>query len=294
MSIIFNRRLLVSFMSLLFLAYLPVAAQQKPTFRVASFAKDPTRTAALNEEFKKLDGNNKPYAIIHVTSNNPGDDLNAYEFDFGYISSFKRMQGSELWVYVANGGLKLQIRRQGFADCSYELTEKIEAGMDYSMQLATSGAVFTRMVEFHVKPANAKAVVMMKSSKAGAQAELFGTTDASGAVAKSLELGTYSYEVYSDNYHTSQGIITLTRGKDNYIEEVTLKPNFGEVTLKVAGDAEIFLNGQSKGRGSWSGTLKAGNYAVECRQMNHRPSSQYITIASESIQGAVFMLRYGS
>ena len=263
------------------LLFLPLSlfAQSKPTFRVASFAKDPTRTTAISDEYKKKDKSQHLYSIIHVTSNNPGDDLSAYRFEFAQVSEFQEIHGNELWVYVQMTARQLTITRQGFENVRYTLPQKIEEGMDYIMQLATSGAVFTRMVEFHVKPAIEKATVMIKSNKAGAKNEQFGITDASGAVAKSLELGTYSYEVYSDNYHTSQGIITLTRGKDNHIEEVTLKPNFGEVTLKVAGDAEIFLNGQSKGRGSWSGTLKAGNYAVECRQVNHRPSSQYITIA---------------
>jgi formylglycine-generating enzyme required for sulfatase activity len=59
---------------------------------------------------------------------------------------------------------------------------------------------------------------------------------------------------------------------------VVLKPRFASITLRVASDADIYVNGELKGRRSWTGRLNSGSYQVECRQTNHRPSTQAISI----------------
>ena len=118
----------------------------------------------------------------------------------------------------------------------------------------------------------------LKSFTEGAPEEIFGTTDATGAVAKSLEYGTYSYKVLADNYHMSEGRFTLNDKSNTHIEDIELKPNYSDITLNVDADADIYVNGEKKGTRQWSGALKAGNYQIECHQVNHRPSHQYLTV----------------
>ncbi|MBP5569895.1 MAG: SUMF1/EgtB/PvdO family nonheme iron enzyme [Prevotella sp.] len=57
-----------------------------------------------------------------------------------------------------------------------------------------------------------------------------------------------------------------------------LRSNGANVTLSVDADVDIYVNNTKKGTRSWTGSLKAGSYQVECRQANHRPSSQNITV----------------
>lgn len=259
---------------------MPLCAQQKAKFSIASFEQDPFDLTAKNDAYKKIDGSGALYAIIKVTSNNPDDNLNEYNFNFGNLRSIVEQHDDELWVYVQKNAKIVTISRAGYTTISkYDLRTTIEAGKTYTMSLTTSGpVVYTQMLQFVVKPANVGAVVMIKSSKANASEELFGTVDATGAVAKSLEYGTYTYKVVANNYHTSEGRITLKDKTKNYIEEVALRPNFSEITLNVNSDADIYVNNERKGTRTWTGILRTGNYQVECRQANHRNSSQYITI----------------
>lgn len=263
------------------LCCLSVYGQKNLKFSVASFELDQFDLTAKNDLYKKTDGSGSLYAIIKVTSNNPDDNLREYNFNFGNLRSMVEQHDGELWVYVQKNAKTVTISRAGYATVSrYDLRTTIEAGRTYTMSLTTSGpTVYTQMLHFVVKPANAGAVVMIKGSKPNAVEEMFGTVDANnGSIAKSMEYGTYTYKVIANNYHTSEGRITLKDKTQTYVEEVTLRPNFSEITLRVNSDADIYVNNERKGTRTWTGILRTGNYQVECRQENHRNSSQYITI----------------
>ena len=257
-----------------------MCAQQRQKFSIASFEQDPFDLTAKNDVYKKIDGSGSLYAIIKVTSNNPEDNLKEYNFNFGNLRSIVEQHDDELWVYVQKNAKLVTISRTGYTTISkYDLKTTIEAGKTYTMSLTTTGpVVYTQMLQFVVKPVNVGAVVMIKSSKQNATEEMFGTVDATGSVAKSMEYGTYTYKVVANNYHTSEGRVTLKDKTSTYVEEISLRPNFSEITLRVDTDADIYVNNEKKGTRSWTGILRTGNYQVECRQENHRNSSQYITI----------------
>ena len=256
-------------------------AQQKLKFSVASFELDQFDLTAKNDAYKKVDGNGDLYAIIKVSSTNPDDDLRTYNFNFGNMNSMVEPHDAELWVYVQRNAKIVTISRAGYNPINrYDLHTTIEAGRTYTMQLSSQAPkVYTQMVQFNIQPATSGATVTVKSSKEGAVKESLGLVDATGSVARSLEYGTYTYEVIAPNYHPSEGRFTLKDKTKTHIETVTLRPNFSEMTLKVEADADIYVNGEKKGRRIWTGILKAGNYEVECRQLNHRNSSQHITVA---------------
>ena len=134
------------------------------------------------------------------------------------------------------------------------------------------------MVQFNVKPANSIAAVMVKNSAPDAKEVYLGNVDESGSIARNLEYGTYTYRVMADNYHTCEGKFTLNNKSKTFIEDVTLRPNFSQMTFVVNSNADIYINGVKKGTGKWTGILKAGQYQVECRQANHKPTSQYVTV----------------
>lgn len=80
-----------------------------------------------------------------------------------------------------------------------------------------------------------------------------------------------------DLYKAYNATFTIHQGETTKLSP-RLESNFAETTIKVEGNAEIFVNGERKGRGSWSGPLKAGVYNVECRLPNHVTSKKQITI----------------
>ena len=334
-------------------------AQQKLKFRVAEFGQDPFSTLARGAN-QKLDSDGKLYAIIKVTSDIPSDNLDKFNFDFGFVNSFKEKPEDldELWIYVQRGAKRVTISREGYTTVSkYDLGLTIEAGSTYEMKLSVQAPVVQyRILQFKVNPANEQALVKVRREGSTSGFDLWGSVNESGSINRLMELGTYYYEVVAANYETSEGVVELTSGDGNYVESVTLKPNFGwleiddstgiagaeiyvdnkkigtvpyksettrweardgyqlmitngelyktynstfsikkgevtklspqlesdfaQTTIRVDKDekADIYINGERRGTGVWTGPLKTGSYKVECRRENHRSTSTQIAV----------------
>lgn len=255
-------------------------AQERLKFAIADFDVDPFDLSAKDKQYEKYDGNGDRYAIIKVTSNNPDDNLSEYNFNFGNLRHEVVEHEGVLWLYVQRNAKLVSITRNGYYPINkYDLHTTIESGKNYVMSITSEDKkVYAQMVQFNIKPVNSKAVVMVKSFMEDSQEILFGYADANGSIAKSLEYGTYTYKVLADNFHMAEGRFTLNNKLETLIENVDLRPNFSDITFNVDADADIYINGEKKGTRQWSGALKAGNYQVECRQLNHRPTSQYIQV----------------
>ena len=280
-----KQKMLLALLMVLF-GSLTIEAQQKQTFSIARFEFDPFDTTPQNKLYEKIDGSGFRYAIIKVSSTMANDNLKEYNFNFGNLKSIVEQHDNELWVYVQKNAKLVTISREGYITINkYDLKTTIEEGKVYVMTLNPTKAIIqNQMVQFNVSPANAGAIITIKSTKPDAIEEMFGATDAMGAVAKALELGTYTYRVIANNYYISEGRFTLDNHTITHNEIVNLRANFSEITLQVDDDADIYVNNELKGKGSWTGTLRSGEYFVECRKVNHRPSSQYITVKENDNQ----------
>ena len=170
-------------------------------FSVVSFEEKPFDTAARDERYKIVDGNGDLFSIIKLVLNNAGDDLRAYSFDFGLCESRVKQVDGEVWVYVQRNAMRATIRRDGYKTVKYELNTTVQPGKVYEMVLTAEALpVYREILQFNIKPAGVKATVMYKSIAPGAQFQLFGMTDDEGSVAKNIELGTYIYEIHTENW----------------------------------------------------------------------------------------------
>lgn len=280
-----KQKVLLALLMVLF-GSLAVEAQQKLKFSINSFELDPFDTTPQNKLYEKIDGSGFRYAIIKVNSITPNDNLKEYNFNFGNMKSIVEEHDNELWVYVQKNAKLVTISREGYTTLNkYDLKTTIEEGKVYVMTLNSAKAIIqTQMVQFNISPANAGAIITIRGTRANAQEEMFGTTDATGSAAKPLELGTYTYKVIANNYYTSEGRFTLNNRTITHKEAVNLRANFSEITLQVDDDADIYVNNELKGSRTWTGTLRSGDYLVECRKANHQPSSQYITVKENDNQ----------
>ena len=88
-----------------------------------------------------------------------------------------------------------------------------------------------------------------------------------------LASGSHRVMVVKDMYRSYEQTIEVT---DNATATCTpsLIANFAEVRLTTDSAAEIWLNGERKGVGTWSGRLVSGEYLMETRRENHRPQSK--------------------
>ncbi len=271
------------FTTLLLLLFSQVLlAQQKSTFSVVGFTEKPFDTAAGDARYKLKDGNGELFAIVKIVSREAGDDLDAYSFDFGLC---EHRQGpsvfdGERWIYVQRNAMRVIITREGYSAVRHELERTVQPGKVYELVLSPAPRVIKkRHLLFQVTPADSKALILFKA-EGDADYRTFkdGQVNDEGMLSDKLVLGRYFYKITSQNYHTSEGIIELTDEEGTYTESVTLRPNFGTLTLIATDGCEIFVDGESKGYGSWTGNYYPGFYNVECRKPNHKSTVQTIEV----------------
>ena len=271
-----------------------VYAQQNLKFNIVKFELNQLDGTASNAQYKKVDGSGNLYAIIKVRSTDGDEGLGEFMFNFNSLKSIVEDKGDELWVYVQKNAKIVTISREGYTPLrDFDLKMTLQAGKTYNMEITydrvekvVKKELRMQMVSFKLSPAVKGAVVMRKQQGAD-KYELLGHTDNQGVASKNLAFGTYEYQVMVDGYFTSEGIVKLNNVKDVHIENITLKSNSSNITLVTDKGADIYINNEYKGKGTWSGLLKGGEYVVECKQQNHRPTSQTITIepnASKTIE----------
>ena len=209
------------------------------------------------------DQNGEVAALIKVVTTQT-----AFSFDCGAMGVVKTLQKpSEIWVYVPRGVKKMTISHPQLGLLrDYFFPIPIEAARTYELVLV-SGTVQTT-----VKQARTTQFVVFRLSPANAQVELDGTIleTIDGVATKMMKMGTYDYRVQAPNYLPEAGKVTIDNPKNKKIVEIELKPNFSKVRVKVDNNAEIWVNGEKKGNGSWAGDLSKGTYEFEAKKDGHR------------------------
>ena len=214
----------------------------------------------------ETDQNGETAALIKVVTTQTG-----FTFDSGALGIVKTKQTpGEVWVYIPKGSKKISIKHPQLGVLrDYYFPIAIEAARTYEMVI-TTGTVQTivnqartsQYVVFQLEPANA--VVELDG-------ELLETIN--GVASKMKNLGTYSYRVQAPNYLLEAGSVTIDDPKNKKIVNVSLKPNFAHITINVDNRAEIWINGEKKGIGSWKGDIGAGIYELEAKKEGYLSTS---------------------
>ena len=262
-----------------------IEAQQNLKFDIVKFELNQLDGTASNKNYEKIDGSGNKYAIIKVRSTDGDEGLSEFMFNFNSLKSIVEDKGDELWVYVQKNAKIVTISREGYTPLrNFDLKMTLQAGKTYNMEITydrvekiVKKELYMQMLTFKLTPAVEGAVVMYKKQGSD-KFELLGNTDKQGTISKNLGFGTYEYQVLSQKHFTSEGIVKLNNSDEVHTENITLKSNTSDIALVTAENADIYVNGELKDRGIWKGTLRAGEYVVECKQEGHRPTSQKIVV----------------
>ena len=103
-----------------------------------------------------------------------------------------------------------------------------------------------------------------------------------GSMSAVLASGRYDYTVTAVGYHSQSGTFTVSGETVN--RSITLKSDSANVTLTAPGNAEIWVNGEKKGTGRWSGMLNSGAYIFEARKDGYRTAKLTKEITSAQPQ----------
>ena len=221
------------------------------------------------------DQNGDVAALIKVVTTETG-----FTFDGGALGIVKtRQMPAEIWVYVPRGLKKITISHPQLGILrDYFLPVKVEAARTYEMALVTG------KVETTVREARTSQYVVFQLTPPNAVVELDGellqTTD--GTARKVMKFGSYNYRVQAPLYLPEAGFVTVNDPTNKHVVNINLKPNFTTVTITADGNAEIWVDGELKGAGTWTGPLGIGTYEIEARKQNYRSTSITPTIEFSS------------
>ena len=93
-----------------------------------------------------------------------------------------------------------------------------------------------------------------------------------------VKSGQADVRIVKSLYHDYNTTIEMS---DNQV--CTLKadliPNFAEVTITTDATTEIWIDGQKRGTGKWSGPLEIGKYTIDCQKESHEPAHHLLNVA---------------
>ena len=220
------------------------------------------------------DQNGEVAALIKVVTTQTG-----FTFEGGMAGIVKTKQEvGEIWVYVPHGIQKITIKhpqlgvlRDYFFPCA------IDAARTYEMVLA-SGEVRTVVTQdaggsflaLTVEPKNASVYINGELQQ----------IDDNGELMVMLPYGEHQYRIEANGYMNEAGVIAV--GKETVTKAIRLKSALA--TLKINSTtpgADIIVNNQKRGTGSWSGSLTAGMYLIECQKPGYHSYQTSITLAKQ-------------
>ena len=224
-----------------------------------------------------LDHNNgDPCALIKVRTNEHG-----FTFDAGRLLPIEKTEEQnyahplEIYVWVQSGAKRLSIGHKQLGNLyDYDLGMALQSGQTYILELG-SGKVNVNIEEMATEQ-----YVVFQLTPADAVVEIGGkmlkTVD--GTAQDLMKFGTYQYTVKAPDYQMEVGRIEVKDPENKHVIRVQLKSNFTQMTLTAPDGAEIWVNGEKKGSGQWTGNLGAGVYKFEAKKAGHRDSQRTITL----------------
>ena len=245
-------------------------------FSVSSFQILETDLTANTTGTMLYDPNGDVAAIIKVVTTEKG-----FSFDTGQLGIIKTIpKAAEIWVYVPHGVKKITISHPQFGSIQdYYFPISIESARTYELVLNKETDNTTarqkrnsQYVVFKLTPPNAEVVLN------GEKLQTYG-----GTAMKLMPFGSYNYRVHASRYLPEEGSVTVNDSQNKHVVNISLRPNFANVTLSSIDDAEIWVNNEFKDFGSWKGELDPASYVFETRKPKHRNSSLTCKIEASSV-----------
>ena len=214
----------------------------------------------------KTDQNGETAALIKIVTPEKG-----FTFDGGSLGIVATEEHTgEIWLYVPRRAQKLIIQHQDYGvlrDYFYPIP--IEGGKTYEMLIDIGTGHYASILS------------------GLAQADIFvdGEFCGTSPVKKYLNYGRHTIRAIKDRYEgETTATITTGEGQDIRIIRVDMQDMshlYGNVTVTVANNADIYYNGNLVGTGEWKTQLREGNYTVEARKADSDPAMTSFTVTAQ-------------
>jgi hypothetical protein len=197
---------------------------------VASFRALPNDLSARVNETKLLDSNGEVCAIIKVVTTQTG-----FSFDCGIVGIHKVLQKpAEIWVYIPKGTKRMTIAHPQLGLLrDYFFDMPIEASCVYELVLTSD--IVKQVVEKRVEETQFLTITSKPDT-----ADVYLNDQPMGKTPfyREMPLGKYTWSVRKEPYKSDAGVVELKGGSEAVSLDVTLKPNFGTLTVTSTPESE--------------------------------------------------------
>lgn len=259
--------------TVLTLVLLLSAPSVRSQIAVDSFRALENDLTAITNGTMETDQNGEVAALIKIVTTHRD-----FTFDGGMLGIVRVVvKPGEYWVYVPRKLMKITIAHPYLGILrDYYFPLPIEGARTYELVLRVGGpgtavkrSSKRREMTLQVTPPNATLFID------GEEVEL----DEPGAFTDKFSVGNHTYYVEAADHKSESGVFEVKEDANEPFV-IRLKSSQAKLTLNCAdSEATIFIGGEEKGIGSWTGTLTAGEYAVEVRREKHESVFDKVELA---------------
>lgn len=261
-----NKRILLS------LFFFFVVLSTSGQIAVESFRLLESDLTAITNGTQEIDQNGEVAALIKVVTTQTG-----FTFDGGMLGIVRVVQQpAEIWVYVPRKLQKISIAHPDLGMLrDYYFPIPIDGGRTYELRMNTG-----QMTTIIKKKITATSELTIRVTPADAVLFLDGELQRieNGVFKKTVSVGQHDYRIEAVGFRSVKGTVDVKEGRNDPLD-VKLVSTMSILTLTCPdAEAELLLNGESKGRERWQGTLSPGKYIVEARRPRHASSIEEIEV----------------
>lgn len=215
----------------------------------------------------KLDRNGQKAALIKIQTPERG-----FTFDGGSLGIVdKEEHDGEIWLYIPRASKKLTISHKDYGvlrDFTYNIP--IEGAKTYEMFIDIGVGRY----------------VTITSQLANSTIYIDGANCGQSPINKRyLNYGRHVVRAVKDRYEGEKTFMVTTDDDTGIrlinVEQRDMSEHFGEVTITVDKNADIYFEGNNVGTGFWKTQLREGVYTVEARKADCDPVQTNFTVVAQ-------------
>lgn len=249
---------------------------------------------------KMYDDNDKPYAVLKIKTENI-NDKQRHELGFGGdAQTFFEVEhkDGEVWLYISYYATFLKISHPDLSSTEFWFPYDMEPKQGYELTIINKPMVDE---DFAKRLDNIEKIINSANDNKDYGYIIINTAPVDGAtvfidgkemkmktpfVSDRLPHGLHRIQIVKNLYKTQVDVISLEDSKR--VLNYELKPNRAELIISTADNAEIWIDGEKKGLGSWNGYVSADIHTIEARKTGFRTKTQIITLDAYEIKTLSF------
>lgn len=221
---------------------------------------------------KQTDDNDQPYAVLKVrTENIDGKQRRDLNFKGDARTFFEiEYKDGEVWLYISYYASYIKISHDDLSSTEFYFPFDMEPKCGYELTLVNKAVPINNgwgSLTVNTKPENGAKILLNGR-------DLDATTPYSNNIIPS---GQYEITVSKDRYKTVTKIVDVADG-DKKTVEIEMPIDVAVITLTADAQTSVYVDGEYKKSGTWSGELKSGNYEIVYKKQYHQDAKQIISV----------------